>query len=170
MLKCEKVFKYFFHDCLKVFLSNLSSLTTQGSLKNDEFFVEKKKTKQKKLYINTALPSTGTSLISNLYHCVKSVQKYRVISGPYFPIFGLNAEIFHANLCIQSEYRKIRTRNNSVFGHFSHCGYLLKFITLKYLLSCYLRITLMINQGTREGNASIVFKNVAGILKLLANI
>ena len=121
MLKCEKVFKYFFHDCLKVFLSNLSSLTTHGSLKNDEFFVEKKKTKQKELYINTALPSTGTSLISNLYHCVKSVQKYRVISGPYFPIFGLNAEIFHANLCIQSEYRKIRTRNNSVFGHFSHC-------------------------------------------------
>ena len=25
------------------------------------------------------------------------------------------------NLRIQSEYRKIRTRNNSAFGHFSHC-------------------------------------------------
>ena len=33
------------------------------------------------------------------FHCVKSVQ-----------IFS----------CIQSEYRKIRTRNNSVFGHFSN--------------------------------------------------
>ena len=31
----------------------------------------------------------------------------------------LNAEIYGVNLRIQSEYRKIRTRNNSVFGHFS---------------------------------------------------
>ena len=48
------------------------------------------------------------------------VSKYGVISGPYFPVFGLNADIYFVNLCIQSEYRKIRTRNNSVFGHFSH--------------------------------------------------
>ena len=27
---------------------------------------------------------------------------------------------FWVSLCIQSEYRKIRTRKNSVFGHFSH--------------------------------------------------
>ena len=26
------------------------------------------------------------------------------------------------SLCIQSEYRKIRTRKNSVFGHFSRSG------------------------------------------------
>ena len=38
---------------------------------------------------------------------------------PYFPVFGLNTEIYEVNLRIQSEYRKIRTRNNSVFGHFS---------------------------------------------------
>ena len=25
--------------------------------------------------------------------------------------------------CIQSKYRKIRTRNNSVFGHFSHIAF-----------------------------------------------
>ena len=37
--------------------------------------------------------------------------KYGVISYPYFPVFGLNTEI-------QSEYRKIRTRNSSVCGHF----------------------------------------------------
>ena len=47
------------------------------------------------------------------------VSKYEVISGPYFPVFGLNTEIYELNLHIQSEYRKIRTRNNSVFGHFS---------------------------------------------------
>ena len=44
--------------------------------------------------------------------------KYGVISGPYFPVFGLN-EIYFVNLRIQSKYRKIRTRNNSIFGHFS---------------------------------------------------
>ena len=38
------------------------------------------------------------------------VFKCEVFSGPYFPIFGLK---------IQSRYRKIRTRKNSVFGHFS---------------------------------------------------
>ena len=40
-------------------------------------------------------------------HCVK-VSKYRVISGRYFLVFGLN---------IQSEYRKIRTKNNSLFRY-----------------------------------------------------
>ena len=48
------------------------------------------------------------------------MSKCGVISGPYFPVFGLNTEIYSVNLPIQSEYRKIRTRNNSVFGHFSH--------------------------------------------------
>ena len=37
-------------------------------------------------------------------------------SGPYFPGLGLNTEIYFVNLCIQSEYRKIRTWKNSVFG------------------------------------------------------
>ena len=36
-------------------------------------------------------------------------------SGPYFSAFGLNTEIYGINLRIQSEYRKIRTRKNSVF-------------------------------------------------------
>ena len=47
------------------------------------------------------------------------VSKYAVFSGPYFPLPGLNTKIYEVNLRIQSEYRKIRTRNNSVFGHFS---------------------------------------------------
>ena len=46
------------------------------------------------------------------------MSKYGVISGPYFPIFGLNTEKYSISLRIQSEYRKIRTRNNSVFGYF----------------------------------------------------
>ena len=41
-------------------------------------------------------------------HCMKSVQ----IRSYFWSVFS----------CIQSEYRKIRTRNNSVFGHFSCSG------------------------------------------------
>ena len=36
-------------------------------------------------------------------HCVKSVQ-IRSFSGLYFPVFGLNMEIYRVNLRIQSEY------------------------------------------------------------------
>ena len=60
---------------------------------------------------------------NELFTCLDAtawkVSKYAVISGPYFPVFGFNTEIYEVNLRIQSEYRKIRTRNNSVFGHFS---------------------------------------------------
>ena len=44
---------------------------------------------------------------------------YGVFSCSYFPVFGLNTEIYGVNLRIQSEYRKIQTRKNSVFGHSS---------------------------------------------------
>ena len=47
------------------------------------------------------------------------MSKYGAISGPYFAGLELNTEIYGINLCIQSEYLKMRTRNNSVFGHFS---------------------------------------------------
>ena len=39
-LKCEKVYKDFFHDCLKIFLSVLTSLKIRGNFGNDQFFVE----------------------------------------------------------------------------------------------------------------------------------
>ena len=41
------------------------------------------------------------------------MSKYRVFSVSYFPVFGLNTEIYSVNLRIQFEYRKIRTRKNS---------------------------------------------------------
>ena len=50
----------------------------------------------------------------SLLHTAWKVSKYGVISGPYFSV---------VNLRIQSEYRKLRTRNNSVFGHFSRSAY-----------------------------------------------
>ena len=49
----------------------------------------------------------------------RKVSKYGVISGPYFSLFELNTEIYSVNLRVQSKYRKTRTRNNSVFGHFT---------------------------------------------------
>ena len=58
------------------------------------------------------------------------VFKYGVFPGPYFPVLGLNTEIYSVNLGIQSEYRKIGTRKNSVFGHFSRSEKLKKWMHL----------------------------------------
>ena len=46
------------------------------------------------------------------------LSKYRVISGPYFPAFGLHTERYEVYLRLQSKWGKMRIRNNSVFGHF----------------------------------------------------
>ena len=46
-------------------------------------------------------------------HCVKSIQ----IRSYFWSLFS----------CIQSEYRKIRARNNSLFGHFSRSAIALFF-------------------------------------------
>ena len=50
----------------------------------------------------------------------ENVSKYGLFSGLYFPAFGLNMERYEVSLCVQSECRKMQTRKNSVFGHFSH--------------------------------------------------
>ena len=55
------------------------------------------------------------SLSGMITHCVKSVQ----IRSYFWSVFS----------CIRIEYRKIRTRNNSVFGHFSRSVYLKKKLT-----------------------------------------
>ena len=64
------------------------------------------------------------------------VSKYGVFSGPYFPAFGLNTEIYGVNFCIQSEYRKIRTRINSVCGHFWRSVCLMFFWLIASVLEC----------------------------------
>ena len=51
-------------------------------------------------------------------HCVKRVQ-IRSYLWSVFPVFELNTGIYGENIHIQSKHRKIRTRNNSVFGRFS---------------------------------------------------
>ena len=46
------------------------------------------------------------------------MSKCGVFPGPYFPVFGLNTEIYSVNLCIQCKYGKMRTRKNCAFRHF----------------------------------------------------
>ena len=52
-----------------------------------------------------------------LAHCEKCPNT-EYFPGPYFPVFGLNTEIYGVNLRIQFKYGKKRTRKTSVFGHF----------------------------------------------------
>ena len=65
------------------------------------------------------------------------MSKYGVLSGPYFPAFGLNTDRHGVSLRINFECGKVRTRKNSVFGHFSrnvkkrHCD--LGLSSLKFL-------------------------------------
>ena len=63
-------------------------------------------------------------ILKNIFvRTARNVSKYGVISGTYFPVFGLNTErysgITPVSHGIQSEYRKIRTRNSPLSGHFS---------------------------------------------------
>ena len=62
---------------------------------------------------------------SDLQQPLHAESPNRVISGPYFPVFRLNTERYSVSPCIQYKYRKIQTRNNSVFGHFSCSEHLL---------------------------------------------
>ena len=63
----------------------------------------------------------------------RKVSKYEVFSGPYFPAFGLITERYEVSLRIQSECRKIQTRKNSVFGHFSCSENIPKAMKIVYL-------------------------------------
>ena len=42
----------------------------------------------------------------------QKVSESWVFSGPYFPAFGLNTEVYQVNLCIQSKRRKIWTKKS----------------------------------------------------------
>ena len=59
------------------------------------------------------------------------VSKYGVFFGPYFLVFELNTEIYRVNLRIQFEYRKMRTRKNSVVGHFSRSEWVWDYMWLQ---------------------------------------
>ena len=78
------------------------------------------------------------------------VSKYGVFSGSDFPVFGLNTEIYCVNRRIQSEYRKIRTRKKSVFGHFSSSAYFTQCQVIRetFYIFLYLSLNKIFNQKT----------------------
>ena len=73
---------------------------------------------QKKIIKIKILNIKPCKKVINTYHTAQKMSKYGVFSGPYFHVFGLNTEIYSADLRIQSKYGKIRTRKNSAFRYF----------------------------------------------------
>ena len=80
--------------------------------------------------------------------------KYGVFSGPYFPAFGLTTEIYGVNLHSQSKYRKIRTRQNSVFRDFSRCENFLE----SFPFSVSFSFLYLASPAHRNGNSFIQSK------------
>ena len=60
-----------------------------------------------KVKVNNNLIRSSPPLIKNTKEIrfFWKVSKYRVFAGRYFPIFGMNIEIYGENLHVQSEYR-----------------------------------------------------------------
>ena len=56
------------------------------------------------------------------HHCLKSIQ-IGSFCGLYFPLFRPNTGSYSVSLRIQSKHTKIKTRTNSVSGHFSRGAY-----------------------------------------------
>ena len=78
------------------------------------------------------------ALFSNKFIAWK-VSKSGVFSGPYVPAFILNTERYKVSLRIQSECGEIRTRKNSVFGHFSRSG----FSSFSFIMSFHVTLSLL---------------------------
>ena len=67
-----------------------------------------------KLVIKSSI--SGTSFELSPYITTWKVSKHGVFSAPCFAVFGLNMVVDGGNF--HAKYRKIRTRANSIFGHF----------------------------------------------------
>ena len=81
--------------------------------RNPTKFIEKRKREKKKKFYNKRIMNNE----HGNFLCVKSVQ-IRGFFWSIFRVFGLNTEINGVNLRMLSEYGKIRTTKNSVFGQF----------------------------------------------------
>ena len=118
-------------------LSRLCSLSSNPPLSTRSYFLKNlfrrkhsvkvnvmalyTKTKPKfKYVIFTQYTSIYFSSWTVALYTAWKVSNYGVISGPYFPVFGLNTEIYEENLRIQSEYRKIRTRVRSILESWAY--------------------------------------------------
>ena len=59
------------------------------------------------------------------------MSRYGVFSGPYFPVFGLNTEIYTVNLRIQSKYRKYGPEKTPYLDTFHTVSVFVKASTLR---------------------------------------
>ena len=75
------------------------------------------KSNYRKIIVKQSCLPFSCPIVTGGYHCVKSVQ----IRSLFWSVFS----------CIQSEYRKIRNRKNSVFGHFSRSACLVSCSLIK---------------------------------------
>ena len=65
----------------------------------------------------------------------RKVSKYGVFSGPYFPAFGLNTEIYSVNLRIQPNTRKYGPEKTPYLDTF-HTVLVLRFIQILETITC----------------------------------
>ena len=107
----KNIWHQFFPCVINLLMSALFLRSvSQKHLINIQFIVQSKKKLPQKV-----------NFTSNIHEkfLVLNVVQIRVFSGPYFPAFGLNPEIYGANLCIQSKYRKIWTRKTPYLNTFN---------------------------------------------------
>ena len=88
-------------------LNSLSQFS-KSSFQEDKEFVEKLLMIVSRQYMDSQIYDNWVDFARTAW----KVSKYGFFSGPYFPACGVS-------LRIQSECRKIRTKKNFVFGHFS---------------------------------------------------
>ena len=90
-------------------------LTEDGWSKFSKSFIVSCNTLWRKKFSSENISRNFLVLLTNNLHCVKSVQ----IRSYFWSVFSCILTEYGELLRIQFEYRKIRTRKNSVFGHFS---------------------------------------------------
>ena len=76
------------------------------------------------------------------------MSKYGVFSVPHFPVLGLNTEIYWINACVQSEYRKIRTRKTPYLDTFHAVRKETVMCTISFQNSANMLITIVFWQFT----------------------
>ena len=60
------------------------------------------------------IPSNSSK---RLFYLARKMSEYGVFSGPYFPVVGLNKEIFKSPYIVQVQ-ENMDQKKKSVFGHF----------------------------------------------------
>ena len=102
-------------------------------------------------FLYLALLNASTNHKVLLKGTAQKVFKYGVYSGPYFPVFGLNTDMYSVNLRFQSEYRKYLPEKTPYLDTFHAVGF--HNIVRDIALQCKefgLKYLVELRQGTKE--------------------